>query len=54
MADKTEKTTSVSAKVSPDLYKFIDDLHWSKRVSRSSLVATAVLEFAKTAGYKGE
>lgn len=44
MADtKTTKTMSVS--LPEDLYKFVDDAHWTERRSRSEIVAEVLTEW---------
>lgn len=48
---KSAKGKQVSATVPADLYDFLDDLHWTQRLSLTDLFRTAIDEYAGKHGY---
>jgi hypothetical protein len=50
-AAPVKKGKQVSATVSADLYTFLDELHWSKRMSLTDMNRVAIEEYAVKNGY---
>lgn len=45
MADNAKTTKTMSISLPEDLYKFVDDVHWTQRRSRSEIVAEVLAEW---------
>lgn len=50
-ADVKVESKSATVTVPADVYKFLDELHWEKRVKLSAILRSAVVEYAERNGF---
>lgn len=48
MTDNAKTTKTMSISLPEDLYKFVDDAHWTQRRSRSEIVAEVLAAWRAT------
>lgn len=52
MAQSKQNRVTVAGTVTPELFEFIDNMHWKLRKTRSEVVGDVLLEWAKSEGFE--